>query len=660
MEPFIVSARKYRPQTFKDVVGQQAITNTLQNAIDNNHLAQALLFCGPRGVGKTTCARILAKQINADGTESPDEDFAFNIFELDAASNNSVDDIRSLIDQVRIPPQVGKYKVYIIDEVHMLSTSAFNAFLKTLEEPPKHAIFILATTEKHKIIPTILSRCQIFDFKRITVKDATEYLKYIAESQDINAEEDALHIIAQKADGAMRDALSIFDRVVSFSGKELTRKAVTENLNVLDYDTYFEATDLILEHNIPHLLLLFNKTLGLGFDGHHFIAGLASHFRDLMVCQHQDTIALLEVGEMAQKSYREQSQRTSSSFLLKALDIANDCDLKYKTSKNQRLLVELSLMKLASIDFDGEKKNPESIALQDRTIDFIAPASFYENTTPKPKENALSEPSNETNTLPEQRAETFQKLVEQHAPKAEEREEIEAPHFIEDNIQQGTAPIKKVQPLTNTIEIPTTVQEPVAKEINTKNNGQPTEPVNKVYPSTNAVKTTTTRQEPVANKINITASEKRVSGLSISSLKAKKEHELNRIEVVLDEDALPKDDFTEEELRKHWADFVQEIDAKGQKILASNLNTDIPKLKENFTISIELPNGTMKKEIERGNYDLMEYLRAKLNNHFIQLEISVNEATAKKFAFTPEEKYEKLREKNPAIDLLRKEFDLDL
>ncbi|AZQ57705.1 DNA polymerase III subunit gamma/tau [Maribacter sp. MJ134] len=660
MEPFIVSARKYRPQTFKDVVGQRAITNTLQNAIDNNHLAQALLFCGPRGVGKTTCARILAKQINADGTESPDEDFAFNIFELDAASNNSVDDIRSLIDQVRIPPQVGKYKVYIIDEVHMLSTSAFNAFLKTLEEPPKHAIFILATTEKHKIIPTILSRCQIFDFKRITVKDAAEYLKYIAESQDINAEEDALHIIAQKADGAMRDALSIFDRVVSFSGKDLTRKAVTENLNVLDYDTYFEATDLILEHNIPHLLVLFNTTLGLGFDGHHFIAGLASHFRDLMVCQHQDTIALLEVGEMAQKSYREQSQRTSSSFLLKALDIANDCDLKYKTSKNQRLLVELSLMKLASIDFDGEKKNPESVAVQDKTIDFIAPASFYENTTPKPKQNALSEPSNETNTLPEQRAETFQKLVEQHAPKAEEREEIEAPHFIEDNIQQGTAPIKKVQPLTNTTEIPTTVQEPVAKEINTKNNGQPTEPVYKVYPSTNAVKTTTTRQEPVAKKINITVPEKRVSGLSISSLKAKKEHELNRIEVVLDEDALPKDDFTEEELRKHWADFVQEIDAKGQKILASNLNTDIPKLKENFTISIELPNGTMKKEIERGNYDLMEYLRAKLNNHFIQLEISVNEATAKKFAFTPEEKYEKLREKNPAIDLLRKEFDLDL
>ena len=273
MEHFVVSARKYRPQTFKDVVGQQAITNTLLNAIDNNHLAQALLFTGPRGVGKTSCARILAKMINSEGNEQDDEDFAFNIFELDAASNNSVDDIRSLTDQVRIPPQVGKYKVYIIDEVHMLSQAAFNAFLKTLEEPPKHCIFILATTEKHKIIPTILSRCQIFDFKRITVADAKNYLKYIAEEQGITADDDALHIIAQKADGAMRDALSIFDRVVSFSGKELTRQAVTENLNVLDYETYFTSTYYILENKIPELLVQFNEILAKGFDGHHYIAG---------------------------------------------------------------------------------------------------------------------------------------------------------------------------------------------------------------------------------------------------------------------------------------------------------------------------------------------------------------------------------------------------
>ena len=356
MEPFIVSARKYRPQTFKDVVGQEAITNTLLNAIENNHLAQALLFTGPRGVGKTTCARILAKMINSDGTEQTDEDFAFNVFELDAASNNGVDQIRELTDQVRIPPQVGKYKVYIIDEVHMLSQSAFNAFLKTLEEPPKHCIFILATTEKHKIIPTILSRCQIFDFKRITVNDAKQYLKYIAKEQGIEAEDDALHIIAQKADGAMRDALSIFDRVVSFSGNKLTRQSVTENLNVLDYETFFTSTDLILENNIPGLLNQFNETLAKGFEGHHYISGLASHFRDLLVCKSSETIQLLEVGDQTKEKYHKQAEQTSLDFLIKGIDLANECDLKYKLSKNQRLLVELCLMQLASITFDGEKK----------------------------------------------------------------------------------------------------------------------------------------------------------------------------------------------------------------------------------------------------------------------------------------------------------------
>ena len=607
MEPFIVSARKYRPQTFKDVVGQQAITNTLLNAIENNHLAQALLFCGPRGVGKTTCARILAKQINEDGTQREDEDFAFNIFELDAASNNSVDDIRNLIDQVRIPPQVGKYKVYIIDEVHMLSQSAFNAFLKTLEEPPKHAIFILATTEKHKIIPTILSRCQIFDFKRITVKDTANYLKYIAENQGIEADDDALHIIAQKADGAMRDALSIFDRVVSFSGKNLTRKAVTENLNVLDYDTYFSTTELILKHNIPGLLLLFNKTLALGFDGHHFISGLASHFRDLMVCKHQETIELLEVGESAKKNYLEQSKQTSNSFLLHALNIANECDLKYKTSKNQRLLVELSLMKLASIDFGAEKKNPESIALANNTIEFIAPAAFYKQ-TPLTSPIILSK---------------------------------DEPEFIDTIAGRVTStPIQKeITPITELIGDSSTVLSETATE---------------VIAQTSAEEVVTTKA------ISIKPAVKRVSGLSISSLKAKKQHQINKIEVVLDESTLPKEAFTEEDMQKHWDDFVKKIDADGRKILASNLSSDRPKLKDETTIWIELPNGTMKKEIEREKYDLMEHLRTKLDNHFINLKITVNEEVAKKFAFTPEEKYQKLRDKNPAIDILRKTFDLDL
>lgn len=576
MEPFIVSARKYRPQTFKDVVGQEAITNTLLNAIENNHLAQALLFCGPRGVGKTTCARILAKKINQDGTERADEDFAFNIFELDAASNNSVDDIRNLIDQVRIPPQVGKYKVYIIDEVHMLSQSAFNAFLKTLEEPPKHAIFILATTEKHKIIPTILSRCQIFDFKRITVKDASEYLKYIAEQQGIDAEESALHIIAQKADGAMRDALSIFDRVVSFSGKQLTRKAVTENLNVLDYDIYFSATDLILENNIPELLLLFNKTLSLGFDGHHFITGLASHFRDLMVCQHPDTLNLLEVGDDVKQQYQDQSKKAPKDFLLKAIDMANDCDLQYKASKNQRLLVELTLMKLASITFDGEKKKP----------DFIIPASHFSSVA-TPKNGTKTPQSNGT-------------------------------------IQKTTDPTPKLE------------REPVKEEV-------VAEPEESYEPP---------------KKLQIKVPEKRVSGLSLSSIKVKKAHENIKSPEIAEED-LPKDAFTEEDMQKHWDDFVHELENQGRKILASNLNTDVPKLKNESTIWIELPNGTMKKEVEREQSLMLDYLKQKLNNYAITLYITVNEEVAKKFAFTPAEKYEKLREKNPAIDLLRKEFDLD-
>ncbi len=356
MEHFIVSARKYRPQNFEDVVGQQAITNTLENAIKNNHLAQALLFTGPRGVGKTSCARILAKRINQESSDSADEDFAFNIFELDAASNNSVDDIRSLTDQVRIPPQTGKYKVYIIDEVHMLSQAAFNAFLKTLEEPPAHAIFILATTEKHKIIPTILSRCQIFDFKRIGVLDAKNYLKVICERENITADDDALHIIAQKADGAMRDALSIFDRVVSFSGNNLTREAVTQNLNVLDYEVYFNMTDLLLENKIPEVLMAYNEVLAKGFEGQHFISGLASHFRDLLVAKDAATIPLLEVGDATKKKYLEQANKAAMPFLLPAIDKANDCDLKYKTSKNQRLLVELCLLQIASINFDGAKK----------------------------------------------------------------------------------------------------------------------------------------------------------------------------------------------------------------------------------------------------------------------------------------------------------------
>lgn len=348
MDNFVVSARKYRPLGFDEVVGQEHITTTLKNAIDNNKLAQALLFCGPRGIGKTTCARIVARMIN--GFEEKAEVNSLNIFELDAASNNSVDDIRNLIDQVRYPPQFGKYKVYIIDEVHMLSNQAFNAFLKTLEEPPSYAIFILATTEKHKVIPTILSRCQIFDFNRIQVSDISTQLKKIADREKIKVEEEALHLIAQKADGALRDALSIFDLMVTFSsGKEVTFKDVLSNLHILDYDYYFKVADGLLTENASEPLLLLDEILRKGFDGHNFISGFSEHIRNLLVSQDARTVELMELPEATRKKYLEQAKAAPPSLLLSWLNIANQCDLNYKVSKNQRLLVELALMKMAHV-----------------------------------------------------------------------------------------------------------------------------------------------------------------------------------------------------------------------------------------------------------------------------------------------------------------------
>ena len=356
-EHFIVSARKYRPDTWETVVGQKHITTTLQSAIANNQIAQAYLFTGPRGVGKTTCARIFAKAVNGAMGEQL-EDMQFNVFELDAASNNSVDDIRSIVDSVRIPPQTGKYKVYIIDEVHMLSAAAFNAFLKTLEEPPAHAIFILATTEKHKIIPTILSRCQIFDFNRIKIKDIADHLASIAAKEGVQAEPEALHVIATKADGAMRDALSIFDQVVTFCGRNLTYAAVIQNLNVLDYDYYFKLTDLVLAEDVAGCLVLFDEVLNKGFDGHHFITGLGGHFRNLLVSKDAQTIPLMEVSESVAEKYKSQAASSDLRMLIQGLQFVNDCDNQYRASKHQRLLVELTLMKLASILYnkEGEKK----------------------------------------------------------------------------------------------------------------------------------------------------------------------------------------------------------------------------------------------------------------------------------------------------------------
>ena len=589
MEHFIVSARKYRPAHFNEVVGQQAITNTLEKAIENDHLAQALLFTGPRGVGKTTCARILAKQINQDGTEKPDEDFAFNIFELDAASNNSVDDIRNLIDQVRIPPQVGNYKVYIIDEVHMLSSAAFNAFLKTLEEPPNHAIFILATTEKHKIIPTILSRCQIFDFRRITVKDIKGHLENVAKAEGINAEDDALHVIAQKADGALRDALSIFDRVVSFSGKNMTRESVTENLNVLDYTYFFQVTELLLENNIPSILVLYNDILAKGFDGHHFVMGLASHFRDLLVCKNQETIDLLEVGEQVKTMYLNQSKNTSASFLIEGIEIANTCDLKFKTSRNQRLLVELCLMQLASISFNpdtsGEKKKP-NLNRKDNTHPFVIPPSYFSN----------------------ENGEVNQLIVE----------------------KQIVSEPKKEYKETNREVIPKNSSQESSKQI------------------------TEVRPQIVAER-----NAKRVSALSLKSIQKKQELKEEIAAKKPQVKNLPTEAFSEEQMIGAWNKYAKKVEKQGKYNLLSHLTMGIPKLKDQ-TILLEFPNDTIKVEVERAKYDLLSFLKETLQNFDIDLEILVNETVDKKYAYTPIEKYEKLKEKNPMIDLLRKEFDLDL
>ena len=388
MENFIVSARKYRPSTFNSVVGQTALTTTLKNAIQNKQLAHAYLFCGPRGVGKTTCARIFAKTINCqhlsaeaeacnqcESCVSFNEQRSYNIHELDAASNNGVDDIRSLIDQVRIPPQIGKYSVYIIDEVHMLSQGAFNAFLKTLEEPPAHAIFILATTEKHKIIPTILSRCQIYDFNRITVADTVAHLKYVATKEGVTIDDNALNIIAQKSDGGMRDALSIFDQLVSFCGNKIDYQGVINNLNVLDYEYYFRLVEHFLQGDITASLLIFNEVLNKGFDAHHFVSGLSTHLRDLLVCKDPQTVTLMEVGADIGKRYQHQAQQCPVDFLFQALKLNNDCDLNYRISNNKRLLVEITLIRICQLTDEKKKSITEDVQPSLKSIADAAPAT---------------------------------------------------------------------------------------------------------------------------------------------------------------------------------------------------------------------------------------------------------------------------------------------
>ncbi len=434
MSNFIVSARKYRPNRFEDVVGQEHVSLTLKNALQNDHLAHAFLFCGPRGVGKTTCARILAKVLNC---QNPTEDFepcnqcsscasfnqnaSFNITELDAASNNSVEHIRALIEQVRFQPQQGKYKIFIIDEVHMLSQQAFNAFLKTLEEPPPYAIFILATTEKHKIIPTILSRCQIFDFRRIQVPAMVAHLQNICTEEGITADPDALHIIGQKADGALRDALSIFDRIVAFSGDKISYEDVITNLNVLDYDYYFRVVDAFLLEDISKVLLIFDDILRKGFDPDIFINGLAEHLRNLLVCKDAQTIGLLEVSEGLAERYQKQAALSPAGFLLTAISLANDCDIEFKMARNKRLHVEIALMKMSFVQqaiHQHQQPAPQVAVLEKKTADLNARATTENIVATKTEESTPETPrSPEKETAPTPEAE----IAEATSPEIEKR-----------------------------------------------------------------------------------------------------------------------------------------------------------------------------------------------------------------------------------------------
>lgn len=592
MGEFIVSALKYRPQTFTDVVGQQAITQTLQNAIDLGKIAKAMLFCGPRGVGKTTCARIFAKKINSLGADiDPNEDFAFNVFELDAASNNSVDDIRSLIEQVRIPPQKGSYKVYIIDEVHMLSTAAFNAFLKTLEEPPQHAIFILATTEKQKIIPTILSRCQIFDFKRISPKDAQDYLKVIADREGVDAEDKALHLIAQKADGAMRDALSIFDRMISYAGEKLTAKHVSLNLNILDYDSYLDITELLHNGDLHNSILRFNQLLALGFDGYHFINGLSKHFRDLMMCQNEGTTQLLEVDTETEAAFMAQAKQVSKTFLLDALDLTNKYALQYKNSLHPHLQVELCLMQVASLN-EGEKKNSKL---------YIKP--FDGVVAPKT---------------------TVQKQEEASSTSAENSAEADltpAPEAIIQPNETAENPAEKAGEKNQQTEIPTDTPE---KE----------------------------------ETIQLDLSSQGVSGLSLSSLKVQKEHK-NKVVSATEDKEVRDNEVNQESIEEHWKKFTEIITVNGERNMVALLQLDLPRLKNKVEIHYAVPNDTNRIELEKNSNELMAYLRDQLSNDALTLKIHLEVKEEKKFVYTNEDKYHALAEKNPALELFKKKFNLE-
>ena len=606
MENYIVSARKYRPSTFESVVGQHALTTTLKNAIATNKLAHAYLFCGLRGVGKTTCARIFAKTINCmsptaegeacnqcESCTAFNEQRSYNIHELDAASNNSVDDIRQLVEQVRIPPQIGKYKVYIIDEVHMLSASAFNAFLKTLEEPPRHAIFILATTEKHKILPTILSRCQIYDFNRISVEDTVAHLAYVASKEGITAEPEALNIIALKADGGMRDALSIFDQVVSFTGGNITYQSVIENLNVLDYEYYFRLTDHFLENKVCDALLLLNDVLNKGFDGSHFITGLSSHFRDLLVSKDPATLPLLEVGASIRQRYQEQAQKCPLPFLYRAMKLCNDCDLNYRTSKNKRLLVELTLIQVAQITAEGDDA-----------------ASGH-----SPKQ-------------------AIKPIFTQPAPAQQSQAAPVAPR-PQASIKSQTAPA--TTPVTNTAAT-----------------------------TTNSVPHTT----PTAILLAQGKEEKKVpvmkmSGLGVSIKRPKAEEEEEETKstttTTAQQAAQPEEDyiFNERDVNYYWQEYAGRM-PKEQVAIAKRMQNMRVTLLNDTTFEAVVDNEIVSKEFTAMIPHLQEYLRARLKNRKVTMTVRISAPTEKVHAYGRVEKFQMMVQKNDALLQLKNEFGLEL
>ena len=628
MENFIVSARKYRPSTFETVVGQNHITGTLKNAIKNNQLAQAFLFCGPRGVGKTTCARILAKTINCynitaeqeacgvcDSCVSFQTGHSFNFHELDAASNNSVDDIRSLIDQVRIPPQAGKYKIYIIDEVHMLSANAFNAFLKTLEEPPSYAIFILATTEKHKILPTILSRCQIFDFNRIQVEDIASHLNTIALRENIAVEEDGLHIIAQKADGGLRDALSMFDQIVSYTNKNLTYKSVIDNLNILDYDYYFKLTTYLTTADVSQALVLFDEILNNGFDGNNFINGLASHLRNLLVGKDPQTIKLLEVSENIKQKYLDQSQRTSVSFILTALNLANQCDLIYKNSKNQRLQVELALIKMCHIPSVLQiAQLPHANALTDTD-------QIKKKTDSKPGTAAVA------TEIPVQKA-TLSATTN--------------PILAVPAVSQAPTPALSTPSLP---VIPSATAEEAEKQVTAPQAAAPKQP----SPAP-AGKIVLTPQAANSGSSTLIPSLTALESMASVGVENKEPKYI---------DGNDKEPFSFEQLLELWNLYAHKAKDEG-KINVFTLLTSNDPILENEEITILIENKIQESILQDEQVYFLNFLRAQLKNFNLNIVTRKVERQLKNRLYTSIEKYQYLVQKNPQLEEMRKQFNLDI